>query len=597
MQINNKKYTQQGFTLIEVIIGIGILGVLLVGVLSSSTLLQRSTRLAREQIVLSSLSSQYLEVVRNLPYSDVGTINGNPNGTLPDLANAFTSTIEGQQYKIYYEVTYVDDSSDGTIAAGTDPSPNDYKQVKMLILRVSTNKVTTFLTSVSPQGLEGLSNAGAIFVKVFDASGQPVDAANVRIQSVGVTPAIILDRETDSSGNWIEVALPAGTNRYNIVVSKTGYIGSQTYPISVSNPNPVKPDATVLNGQVTQVSFTIDIPGNLTIKTLNQSCQNVSGVSMNVKGENLIGTTPNVYEYNQNSTSSGGQVSLTNIRTDTYTPTLLTGQSYTVYGTSPIQEILVLPGSSQVFSLILGPASTHSLLVIVKDAATGAALEGATVRLYKNGVGDYYGTTGGNVWQQISWTGGSGQADYSNTTRYFVDNGNIDVSTTPTGVRLKKIGSNYQLSGTLESSAFDTGGSSNFTTIGWNPTSQTSGTTLKFQVASNNDNLTWNYTGPNGTDTTYYTTPGTSLNSVHDGDRYIRYKAFLTTTNNKRTPVLSNVNINYVAGCFSPGQAMFPNLTSGTGYTLDVSLSGYQTHTDSNLNINGNQVWEVLMTP
>ncbi len=597
MSSNTK--TQSGFTIIEVLIGIFILGVLLVGVMGSFSALSRATRGAREQTVLSSLSTQYLEIVRNIPYSDVGTINGNPNGTLPDLTNAFSSTIEGKQYKIYYEVTYIDDPADGTIVAGTDPSPNDYKQVKMFIKRLSDNQITNFLTNVSPKGLEGISNAGALSLRVFDQTGVAVPSADIHIQSVGLTPAIILDRQSDSSGNWIEVGLPAGTNVYHITVSKTGYVGDQTYPISGGNPNPTKPDATVTNGHVTQISFSIDLPSNLTIRTQNQSCAAVNGINMNVRGAALIGTTPNVYNYNQNSSSSSGQVALTGLAGDTYTPTLLTGQSYIVYGTSPIQQISVLPNTTQIFTMILGPASTNSLLVIVKDAATGAALEGANVQLHYGGStpADYYGTTGGNVWQQINWTGGSGQADYTVTNKYFADDGNIDVTTAPTGVRLKKVSNKYQLSGNLTSSTFDTTGSSNFTTISWNPPSQTSGTTLKFQVASNNNNTTWNYKGPDGTASTYYTTPGSSINSVHDNDRYIRYKAFLSTTSTSKTPVLSNITINYVAGCFSPGQTIFPNLTASSSYTLTVTMPGYQTHIDNNLNINGNQSWEVNLSP
>lgn len=594
-----RKKNQNGFTIIEVVVGIFILGILLVGVMSSFGALNKATRGAREQTVLSSLSIQNLEIVRNIPYSDIGTINGNPNGTLPDLVNATTSTIEGQQYKVYYEVTYIDDPADGTILAGTDPSPNDYKQVKMFVKRVSNNKITNFTTNISPKGLEGINNAGALSLRVFDATGVPVPNANLNIQSVGISPSIVLDRQTDSNGNWIEVGLPSGVNAYHITASKSGYVTDQTYPPSESNPNPTKPDATIINGQVTQVSFSIDLPSSLTIRTQNQSCVGINGVSMNVRGAELIGATPNVYKYNQNSASSGGQVALTGLAGDTYTPTLLTGQGYIIYGTSPIQQISVLPDTNQIFTMILGPASTNSLLVIVKDAATGAALEGATVQLHYGGStpADYYGTTGGNVWQQISWVGGTGQVDYTNTTKYFTDDGKIDVSTTPTGVRLKKTGSKYQLSGVLESSSFDTTGASNFTTISWNPPSQTSGTTLKFQVATNNDNSTWNYKGPDGTSATYYTTPGTSLNSIHDNDRYIRYKAFLSTTNNKRTPVLSNITINYVAGCFSPGQTIFPNLTASSSYTLTVSMPGYQTHIDSNLNINGNQSWEVDLSP
>ncbi len=590
---------QLGFTLIEVVVGIFILGVLLVGVMGSFSALSKATRGARQQTVLTSLSSQYLEIVRNIPYSKVGTINGNPNGTLPDLNNAFTANIEGQQYKIYYEVTYIDDPADGTITAGTDPAPNDYKQVKMFINQTSTNKITDFVTNVSPKGLEGINNAGALSLKVFDQTGIAIPSADIHIQSVGISPAIVLDRQSDSSGNWIEVGLPAGTNAYHITVSKSGYVSDQTYPISGGNPNPTKPDATVSNGQVTQISFSIDLPSSLTIKTQNQSCSDLNGINMNVTGSALIGTTPNVYSYNQNSTSSSGQVALTGLAGDTYTPTLLTGQSYMIYGTSPIQQISVLPDTSQIFTMILGPASTNSLLVIVKDAATGAALEGATVHLHYGGStpADYYGTTGGNVWQQITWTGGSGQADYTVTNKYFADDGNIDVATSPTGVRLKKSGSKYQLSGNLTSSTFDTTGASNFTTISWNPPSQSAGTTLQFQVATNNDNSTWNYKGPDGTASTYYATPGSSINSIHDNDRYIRYKAFLSTTSNKKTPVLSNITVNYVAGCFSPGQTIFPNLTASSSYTLTVTMPGYQDHIDSNLNINGNQSWEVNLSP
>jgi hypothetical protein len=63
-----------------------------------------------------------------------------------------------------------------------------------------------------------------------------------------------------------------------------------------------------------------------------------------------------------------GQIALTNIEWDTYTPTLLANQNLVDRGTSPIQKIDVLPGSSQTFTMILSPNSTaNSLLVIVKN--------------------------------------------------------------------------------------------------------------------------------------------------------------------------------------------------------------------------------------
>lgn len=593
----NKKI-QSGFTLLEVVIGIGIFAIILVGVYGSFSALTKATRGAREATVLSSLSSQYLEVVRNMPYSNIGTENGNPNGVLADSTDPILTTIEGQQYSIFYEVTYLDDPADGTILSGTDASPNDYKQVKLAILKQSTGSITTFITNVSPKGLEGMGSGGALYLRAIDANGQPVSGANFHIESLTLNPSIVLDRSSDSSGNWIEVGLPETVNGYRITTTKTGYSTDATVPVSVANPNPTKPDATVVTGQVTQVSFAIDLVGNLTIRTVNQTCQAVSGVGVNLSGAKLIGTVPDVLKYDSNHTSSGGQISLNSIEWDTYTPLLLTGQSYTLYGTSPIQEISVLPAASQTFTIVLGPDSDHSLLVIVKDASTGTAIEGASVTLHKNSPStDLYGTTGGSIWQQSDWIGGSGQTDFADPTMYNSDDNNIDIDGPQNGITLVSPGSSYVSSGWLESSTFDTGGSSNFSTITWQPTSQNASTSLSFQLASNNDNATWNYVGPDGTASTYYTVSGTNISTVHDNNQYIRYKAFLATSDSNFTPVLTSVGINYVSGCFTPGQTVFTDLEEGNDYDLDISATGYTTQTQTGLNISGNQTIEFLLSP
>jgi hypothetical protein len=389
-----------------------------------------------------------------------------------------------------------------------------------------------------------------------------------------------------------------------VVVSKTGYSSDQTYPITVANPNPIKPDATVQIGHVTKITFAIDFLANLTIRTLNSLCQPLSGVNVNVSGAKLIGTgPPPVLKYNNNYSSVAGAIVLNNIEWDTYTPVLLTGQSFIVYGTSPIQKIDVLPGTSQTYTMILGPNSTaNSLLVVVKDAATGAALEGAIVHLRKGGSvpQDYYGTTGGSVWTQLDWSSGGGVSLWSSTTpaNYFQDDGNVDANSSPTGLRLKKISGHYVASGWAESSTFDTGtNATTYSILNWEPASQSLNTELKFQVAANNDNATWNYVGPDGTAATYFTTPGTDIGPSLDNKRYVRYKAYLATTQNNKTPVLTSLKLNFVTGCFTPGQVVFPDLTAGNNYDLDVTMTGYQTQTFNNININGNQAFQVLMSP
>jgi len=599
----NQDKSQSGFTIVELMASIAIFTILLSGVLAGFAAVSKTAKAAREKVTLSSLATNYLEIVRNMPYSQVGTINGNPAGALPDFNNAFAQVIGPTTYKIYYEVTYIDDPADGTVLAGTDVYGADYKQVKMDILNTATGQVNSFVTSVVPKGLEGTTNQGALQINVIDSQGNPVPNANVRITYPTTSPTIILDRITDANGQWVEVGLPLAAHNYRVVVSKSGYSLDQTYPDTALNPNPLHPDATVVSGQVTQITFSIDLLANLNIKTLNSTCQPSSNINLNILGAKLIGgspgVSPNINKYNNNFSSVAGAISLSNIEWDAYTPTLLTGQSVIVYGTSPIQKISVLPSTTQTFSMILGINSTpNSLLVIVKDSASGTALENASVTLTDGGGYSQSYLTGGSVWLQNNWNGGSGQAGWSSSTPsvYFQDNGNVDVSTAGQ-VKLKKVGVNYvSATGTLESSTFDTGtNATNYTILSWQPSSQSASTTLAFQVAANNDNATWNYTGPDGTANTYFTAPGTDMGSALDNKEYFRYKAYLSTANTTKTPTLTSTNINFITGCFTPGQVIFTGLNA-IKYYVTASLSGYQTQSLVPVNVNGNQSFQVLMS-
>ncbi len=104
----------------------------------------------------------------------------------------------------------------------------------------------------------------------------------------------------------------------------------------------------------------------------------------------------------------------------------------------------------------------------------------------------------------------------------------------------------YYESGIFVSPAYDVGYAANFTTIQWSATSF-SGTGIKFQIASNSNNTTWDFLGPDGTEGSFYETSNTDIWSGHDGGRYIKYKAFLSTSQQGKTPVLNKVSIGYDA--------------------------------------------------
>jgi type II secretory pathway pseudopilin PulG len=106
----------------------------------------------------------------------------------------------------------------------------------------------------------------------------------------------------------------------------------------------------------------------------------------------------------------------------------------------------------------------------------------------------------------------------------------------------------YASSGTLESSTFDTGSDTvAYNWIAWTG-SEPANTDIRFQIAtSNNQAGPWTFIGPDGTNSTYYSTAAKELINYtsHLNQRYLRYKLFLTSQADLQTPILEEVTISY----------------------------------------------------
>jgi len=81
-------------------------------------------------------------------------------------------------------------------------------------------------------------------------------------------------------------------SKYHIVASKVNYSTDSTTPISVANPNPTNPDATVLLQQPTDVTLSIDLTSALTINLTGATI----GSNAKLIGQKLIGQNPDVYK-------------------------------------------------------------------------------------------------------------------------------------------------------------------------------------------------------------------------------------------------------------------------------------------------------------
>lgn len=404
--MNSRTY-HRGFTLIETLVGSTIFIVLALSAYKAFGVLMDAVVASRAKLTATTLANEKFEIMRNLPYDDVGILGGLPVGKIQR-----TEIISRDDYSFTLQTTIrsVDDPFDGTIGGNpSDSSPADYKLAD-LDITCSNCKIFSplkFTTLVAPHALETASTNGALFIQVFDASGIPVPSASVHIINTQTNPDTIIDETTDNTG-WVKIVdAPPGINAYNIAATKSGFTQDKTYPPGgTAGADPVKPDATVVLQQVTQTSLSIDRISSLTIGTVDSSCAALPSIGFSLTGTKLIGA-PSVLKYpTQNfTTDSSGSYTISNLEWDTYSA-LLTSLSYDLAGTTPLQTFVINPNENKNLQMVAIPHVNRALLVSVKDSSN-TAIDGASVRLQK-GVFDETKTTNSGSCPtpgQVFWNG------------------------------------------------------------------------------------------------------------------------------------------------------------------------------------------------
>lgn len=594
-KINKKK----GFSLVELVVGVAVFSVISMAVYNSYITIFNAVYTSKAKLNAVDLANEELEIIRNLPYSQVGVLGGIPNGVLDHNK---TIVHGGNSFDVTFTVRNVDDPYDGVLG-GTpnDLSPADFKIVEVEInCALCKNFIPISVTTrVAPKNLETASTNGALFVRVFDANGNPISNANIHIENNQVNPPIVIDDVTNTDGLLQIVDAPPGANAYDITVTKTGYSTDKTYAPTVANPNPVKPLATVALQQVTQISFVIDRLSSLSVNSVTQTCTPVGSIDFNLVGTKLIGTIPDVLKYDTDSiTNGGGILSINNLEWDSYAFTLIDG-TYDLIGVNPISPINLIPNSNQVLQLVVSPKNPRTILVMVKDSATNLPLSGVDVTISKSGFTSVTNTTGQGFINQTDWSGGPSQATSTDITRYFNSDGNIDINNPVGDLVLRQIFGEYVPFAILESSSFDTGSVSNFQKILWTPIDQPveSGIpNVRIQLATNNDGGSWNFKGPDGTSGSYYTVSNQNINAINNNNQYLRYKVFLDSVSTTTTPNVSDISFTFTSLCTPPGQVYFDGLPSGT-YDFHLTKSGY---VDQDIQIDITSPWqsqEIIMLP
>lgn len=217
--------SQRGFSLAEVLVG-GL--VLVVGmVFIAQFFASAASRVLDSDIrsVLHQVATEDLETIRGMPYPDVGTTDGHPEGTLaPDEDRV----VQNVTIHIHRDVIYwTDDSYEG-------PYPANYRRVTVTVSAVGRQGIQPVeLVSNVAGGAEG----GTLDITVTDVTGDPVEGAAIRITNTNLVPNVDIHSaalKTNNLGRMIVPGLePDPTPSYVVTVSKSGYNTDFTDPAVV----------------------------------------------------------------------------------------------------------------------------------------------------------------------------------------------------------------------------------------------------------------------------------------------------------------------------------------------------------------------------
>lgn len=249
------EHSTRGMSLIEIVMGVSIMLIVFAALFAALTSIDTLGRRNELRASALYLANEHIETMRALPYDSIGTIDGLPYGTIPQVE---TITHDGHTFVRRTFIQYVDDPSDGLGASDTTISA-DYKRIKVELSYIIDNATSSFslVTTIAPKSQESLEGAGILRINVTDADNNPLSGITVDVENFTIATTVDITTFTNADGI---VSLPgawAGAG-YDVLVHKAGYSTAQTYPATVDNPNPSPSALTVAENSTTEIYLKID---------------------------------------------------------------------------------------------------------------------------------------------------------------------------------------------------------------------------------------------------------------------------------------------------------------------------------------------------
>lgn len=210
--------SESGQTLIEVLIASGIFAIVAASLIYLLTSTVNISSLSRQKTLAQQMAASEIDYIRNLPYSSVGNVSGNPSGSIPLTQSVNISGAGGTTNAT--ETTHISYVNDPTPLSYQ--SLANYKQVTVTITRADGTQLAREVTNIAPP-IKASQSQAAIVVTVIDTGNNTV------------VPNATVNIANGPSGNESDVTDATGKVTFAGLLPTT--TGQPNYDVTVTPPS------------------------------------------------------------------------------------------------------------------------------------------------------------------------------------------------------------------------------------------------------------------------------------------------------------------------------------------------------------------------
>jgi prepilin-type N-terminal cleavage/methylation domain-containing protein len=204
MQKYNIRKKEAGFSLLEMMIAVAIIVIVAASLVPLMTFVNQSGHSNQNRMMANNLAASIMEEIRAMDYEAIGTIGGNPSGTLPQLQSV---NYNGADYEVETLISW-----GAAKGKNTEINPVAYLNARVIVRGLNTftgisEELAELHTVITRDGEEPLIENGHLRAQVLDSEEQPIGDPSVNVEIIAPISQHLM---TDYNGTAIFGILDEG---------------------------------------------------------------------------------------------------------------------------------------------------------------------------------------------------------------------------------------------------------------------------------------------------------------------------------------------------------------------------------------------------